>query len=82
MVIQEQIYNAITGAKFRFDISIDAPVTISKSPVSEVGEMCLNKWILLSVMGTLFALIVIQSTVVLTFIFKRIAARNAKLSSS
>jgi hypothetical protein len=62
-----------------FDIAVDAPVVVERT--SEIGEMCLNKWILLSVMGTLFALIVVQSTVVLTFIFKRIATRNAKLSS-
>lgn len=67
----------------QFDISLDGPITVEKTSAVEVGEMCLNKWILLSVMGTLFALIVIQSTVVLTFIFKRVAARNStkKLSS-
>ena len=61
----------------QFDMSLDSPITVQHTSGPDVGEMCLNKWILLSVMGTLFALIVIQTTVVLTFILKRIAARNA-----
>lgn len=48
-----------------------------RASASGPSEMCMNKWTLAGVLGTLFALIVIQALIVTKYIFKRIFAVSA-----
>jgi len=57
-----------------FDFNPQAPITVERA--AHLGEMCMNKFTLMGIMGTLFALIIIQSTVVLTYVCKRISANK------
>lgn len=60
-----------------FEVSVDGPaVSVKLTDAFDAtahAEICLNKYTLVSVIGTLSVLIIVQTTVVLTFIFKRIA---------
>jgi hypothetical protein len=50
-------------------------LTRSEPPVSVqkmLNQMCVNKWTLFSVLGTLLVLILVQSIVVSRYIFKRL----------
>ena len=58
-----------------FEFNPQAPITVERA-AARLGEMCMNKFTLMGIMGTLFALIIIQSTVVLTYVCKRISANN------
>uniref|UniRef100_A0A7E4VYW4 ZP domain-containing protein n=1 Tax=Panagrellus redivivus TaxID=6233 RepID=A0A7E4VYW4_PANRE len=64
-----------------FEVAAVAPsVSVelaSGSSYAASGEICLNKWTLVSVFGLLSALILVQATVVLSYIFKRIAQNQA-----
>lgn len=70
------------------DFSFKQPETneIEKTPIfngpwpthtkSSATEMCMNKWTLMAIFGTLFALIFIQALIVTKYMFKRILSNN------
>uniref|UniRef100_A0AC34QZT2 Uncharacterized protein n=1 Tax=Panagrolaimus sp. JU765 TaxID=591449 RepID=A0AC34QZT2_9BILA len=63
-----------------FDFHADSPITVERT-AARAGEMCMNKLTLLGILATLFALIIVQSTVVLTYVCKRISASNKPLAA-
>lgn len=70
-----------TGPKYEFSDSkfeaqlqnVDAFATTAEEPSSSnSSEMCMNKWTLFGVLGTLLILIIIQALIVIKHIFKRV----------
>lgn len=75
-----------TGPKYEYSDSkhetelknMDSFATVAQTETTNNSEMCMNKWILFSVLGTLFILIIIQALIVTKYIFKRIFFSSMK----